>query len=182
VTGQTVFQLRITLADVEPAVWRQLLVPGDIRLDKLHRTLQAAMGWQDSHLHNFRIGGVMYGMQADDYPDEELDEKSVTAAEALGEERRFVYEYDYGDGWEHEIAVEDERPISVSLKAPVCLNGENACPPEDCGGPYGYSHLLRVLADPHHEEHAHLVAWSGGPIDPTAFDLALVNAKLQSLR
>ena len=83
---QTVFQVRVTLSGVKPAVWRRLLVPGNVRLDKFHRMLQAAMGWEDSHLHSFHIGDSMYGMQADDYPEEELDEKAVTVVAALGQE------------------------------------------------------------------------------------------------
>jgi hypothetical protein len=106
------------------------------------------MGWQDCHLHGFNTAGERYGMQIDDYPAEELDEKAVTVARAVGTAERFTYEYDFGDSWEHEVMVEAKWPIPMGLKFAVCLDGANACPPEDCGGPGGYEELLRVLADP----------------------------------
>ena len=92
-------QLRIMLEEVHPPVWRRLLVPGSVRLDKLHRMFQAAMGWEDRHLHSFQVGDALFGTQFDDYPDDELDEKGVTVASAVGEQRRFAYEYDFGDSW-----------------------------------------------------------------------------------
>lgn len=180
--GQPVLRCMITLLDVDPAVWRRLLVPGSVRLDKLHRMFQAAMGWEDSHLHSFEIAGARYGMQFDDYPADELDEKSVTVASALGSVERFRYEYDFGDSWEHEVTVEARWRLPIGLKFGVCLDGADACPPEDSGGSHGYAELLRVLADPSHEDHKHLRGWVGGPFDPTEFDLALVNARLQAVR
>ena len=140
------------------------------------------MGWNHSHLHSFQIGGAGYGMQADDCPDDEIDEAGVTVVAAIGGQPRFLYEYDYGDGWEHEIVVKSRLTSVPGLKFGVCLDGKNACPPDDSGGPWGYAHLLEVLADPGHEEHAQSMDWAGGPIDPTAFNLAAVNAELQRLR
>src|SRR5438445_5197810 len=104
--GQVVVQLRISLRDVHPVVWRRLLVPGSVRLSKLHQMFQAAMGWTDSHLHSFQTGDARYGMQFDEYPAGEIDEKSATVTGALRGQRRFVYEYDFGDSWEHEVVVE----------------------------------------------------------------------------
>jgi hypothetical protein len=174
------------LADVQPKVWRRLLIPGGVRLDKLHRILQAAMGWEDRHLHTFFIGGVRFGEPFDDGDgfdgeESEIDERGVTLAEVLGDHELFAYEYDLGDGWLHEIAVHGVRMFPRGLKFAVCLDGANACPPEDVGGPDGYEHLLAVLADPAHEEFGELSDWCDGPIDPTAFDLAAVNARLQAL-
>ena len=180
--GQPVLQLRVSLDEVEPVVWRRLLVPGSIRLDKLHRMLNEAMGWQDSHLHSFDIGGVRYGMKLDDYPEDEEDEKSITVLRAFDGVDRARHEYDFGDGWEHEIVIEARSRLPIGLKFGVCLDGENACPPEDCGGPGGYADLLSVLADPTHEEHEFLLGWVGGPFDPTEFDLGLANARLQTVR
>ena len=177
--GQGVFQLRITLRDVEPAVWRRLLVPASVRLAKLHGIFQAAMGWTNSHLHSFTIGDERYGMQFDEYPEGEIDEKQVTVMRAIGEHPSFSYEYDFGDSWEHEIVVEEFVRPPLGLKHAVCLDGQNACPPEDCGGTGGYAELLQALADPKHEEHDHLLAWVGGPFDPTLFDLVTVNVALQ---
>jgi hypothetical protein len=177
-----VLQLRVVLDEVEPVVWRRVLVPGSVRLDKLHRILQATMGWEDSHLHSFRVGDQLFGMQFDDYPDEELDEKSVTVIQAFGDSTLMAYEYDFGDSWLHGVHVEDCWRMPVGLRFGVCLSGENACPPEDCGGVSGYSHMLGVLAEQDHEEYESLLEWLGGDFDPEAFDIALANARLQRVR
>jgi len=179
--GHSVFRLRITLDDVEPAVWRVLLVPGKVRLSKLHDVFQVAMGWTDSHLHHFSIANEIYGPQYDDYPEEELDERDVSVLQAIGDQCRFSYEYDFGDSWDHTIVVEDTVRVPVGLKHAVCLDGSNACPPEDCGGPGGYAHLRAVLVDPTHNEHDELLEWIGDSFDPTEFDLAAVNVDLQRL-
>jgi hypothetical protein len=181
-TGQQVFQLRIELDEVTPTVWRRLLVPGGIRLAKLHDILQAAMGWTNSHLHAFTIDGERYGVLDDEFLDEDLDlldERAITVIRALDGRDRITYEYDFGDGWDHEVIVEAHQTLRYGLKHAVCLDGANACPPEDCGGAGGYEDLLLALADPTHEDHDDLVEWIGGPIDPTAFDLVATNVALQ---
>ena len=175
-------QLHIQLADIDPPVWRRLLVPGSVRLAKLHDMVQAAMGWNDSHLHCFEIGDERYGSHFDDYPEDEIDEKTVTVTAALEGHSRFLYEYDFGDSWEHEVVVESTWTISTGLKFAVCIDGERACPPDDCGGPYGYAQMLDAAADPSHAEHDDVVRWLGGPFDPAAFDLAATNAALQQVR
>lgn len=180
--GQSVVQLRIQLVGIDPPVWRRLLVPGSVRLAKLHDMFQAAMGWTDSHLHSFEIGDERYGMHADDYPEDEIDDKTVTVISAVRDQRQFLYEYDFGDSWDHEIVIESTWSIPTGLKFAVCVDGQNACPPEDCGGAYGYAQLLDAVADPTHAEHEDVMRWLGGPFDPAAFDLAEVNAALQRLR
>jgi len=120
------------------------------------------MGWTDSHLHCFVIGGQGFGMHFDDYPEDEIDEKDVSVLQAIGKNVRFSYQYDFGDSWHHSVVVEEFVRLPFGLKHSVCLDGENACPPEDCGGVGGYADLLEALADPAHEEHDHLVAWAGG--------------------
>ncbi|MGH9243773.1 MAG: plasmid pRiA4b ORF-3 family protein [Acidimicrobiales bacterium] len=104
--GQPGVRCSIALRDVDPPVWRRLLVPGSVRLDKLHRMFQAAMGWEDCHLHSFRVDGALHGTQFDDHPADEHDEKSVSVIAAIGNYDRFSYEYDFGDSWEHEVTVE----------------------------------------------------------------------------
>ncbi len=180
--GQPVIDCTIELREVEPRVWRRLLVPGSVRLDKLHRMFRAAMGWEDSHLHAFEIGGERYGMHFDDYPDGELHEKDFTVVTAVGTNDRFTYEYDFGDSWEHEVTVRGMWRMPRGLKFAVCLDGANACPPEDVGGSWGYEHLLEVLADPSHEEHELLSRWVGRTVDRYEFDIGLVNARLQAVR
>ena len=177
--GHCIFQLKITLEDTTPPIWRRLLVPGDIRLSKLHRIFQAAMGWTNSHLHSFTVGPALYGMHVDDWPDEEIDEEDVTVLDALRGHKSCRYEYDFGDGWEHRVEVEAHTSSDRGLKHAVCLAGANACPPEDCGGPSGFQHLLDVLGDPSDEQYADLLAWVGGAFEASAFDLAQTNAALQ---
>ena len=175
-------QLKVTLLGVHPPIWRRLLVPGDTTLAKLHLILGVAMGWEDYHLHGFRIGEQRYGPA--DYEDaigDEIDESTVTVAEAFGQRRKGTYTYDFGDSWEHEIVLEkttSTEPQQIAL----CLAGKRACPPEDSGGTWGYANLLEALGDPEHEEHEEYLEWAGEEFDPEAFDLAAVNAKLQQLR
>jgi hypothetical protein len=178
-----VFQLRIQLQEVVPTAWRRLLVPAGIHLPKLHDMFQASMGWTNSHLHSFMIGDQLYGMHVEEWPDEELDEKDYTVYVALrGGVRRFSYEYDFGDSWEHEVVVENVTWPPLALKFGVCLDGQNACPPEDVGGPSGYAHFLEAIGDPLHEEHDDYLVWVGHKFDSEAFDLAAANATLQRLR
>ena len=181
-SGQSVLQLRAQLREVEPIVWRRLLVPAGARLGKLHSVLQAAMGWSNCHLHCFKIGHLTYGTMSDGSPPDELDEDAVLVLTAIGHQRRFVYEYDFGDSWEHDIVVEDRLTTPLGLKFAVCLDGQNSCPPEDCGGPPGYEEILEALADPEHEAHDKFSSWLGGALDPARFDLATTNAALQRVR
>lgn len=181
--SQPVFQLRIQLEEVTPTVWRRLLVPGGVRLAKLHEIFQAAMGWTNSHLHSFTIGESFYGMHIEDYPEEELDETAFTVLQALrGGVRRFRYEYDFGDSWCHEVVVENTTWSPAALRHGVCLDGECACPPEDVGGVSGYERFLEALADPLDEEHDSYLVWVGHKFEPEAFDLGATNAALQRVR
>ncbi len=180
--GQSVFRLRIQLQDVEPVVWRRVLVPGSVRLAKLAEMLLAAMGWTNSHLHAFRVGDKHFGMHFEDWDENEIDEKTVTVLQALREERRFLFEYDFGDSWDHDVYVEELSWSYIGLKFAVCLGGENACPPEDVGGSGGYANFLEAIADPNHEEHDDYLEWIGGSFDPAEFHLAGANALCQKVR
>jgi len=175
-----VLQVKVTLAGVsKPPVWRRLLVPADVRLDRLHGVIQAAMGWEDYHMHVFSTASGEYGL-----PDPELgfrDERKVTLArllEAPGD--RVRYTYDFGDGWEHEIVLEKVLARDPAQRYPACVAGRSACPPEDCGGPWGYENLREALADPAHPEHPDMVEWleAGSEFDPAAFDVEAVNESL----
>ncbi len=182
----SVYRLKITLLDTDPPIWRRIEVPGSMRLSKLHRCIQAAMGWQDYHLHEFRIGDRVYG-----FPDEEYyDPKHVThpdhtvALEKVAPmaPAAFVYEYDFGDSWQHLILVEEITYTQERVRHAVCLAGERACPPEDCGGTGGYEDFLEAIADPYHEEHEAMLTWVGGSYDPSLFDLDAANRRLQRVR
>jgi hypothetical protein len=179
-----VYQLRIELVDVQPEVWRTVLIPGSATLTKVHATILWGMGWEGGHLHEFTIGYEAYGMPDPDFDDGRPVklEGRYTLASAVGKLKSFRYEYDFGDGWEHVIKVEKILPPDPSLKAPVCIAGANACPPEDCGGPMGYEEFLEAIADPKHEDHDDMLTWCGGSFDPTAFDLAGVNARLSEIK
>jgi hypothetical protein len=174
--------LRIQLRDVTPVVWRRILVPGSIRMAKLSLILIAAMGWNNSHPHEFLIGDQRIGMCFDDDPEDDIDEKSVTVLQALREERRFSFAYDFGDSWDHDVVVEDLTWSSVALTFAVCLEGENACPPDDVGGASGYRRFVKAITDPEHEEHDRTIGWVDGPFDPTEFDVAKANALMQRVR
>ena len=164
--GQFAFRLRIQLIDVDPGIWRRILVPGSIRMSKLAEILLAAMGWSNSHLHAFTIGDQRYGMNYDDFPEGEIDEKSVTVLQALRDVHRFTFEYDFGDSWDHEIVIEELTKSPVGLKYAVCLDGANACPPDDVGGTWGYGEFLDAMADPTHSQHATYLEWVGTHFDP----------------
>jgi hypothetical protein len=181
-SGQLSYQLRVELDGVAPAVWRRILIPTNMPMSKLHDVLQGTMGWTDSHMHSFEVGDVSYGMCFDDFPEDEIDEQKVTVRDALNGLLRFAYEYDFGDGWSHTISIEDEIRTPWGLRFAVCMAGENACPPEDSGGPGGYERMLEALADSNNEEHDDYVQWIGrDTFDRTAFDIVAVNAALQSI-
>lgn len=179
--ARQVYRLRITLAQVSPPVWRRVLVPGAYTLDRLHRTIQHAMGWQSYHLHSFDIDGVQYG-EPDPDDEQELRDEMETRLDAVAvRETRFTYTYDFGDWWEHEVVVEDVYPADPEERYPVCLAGERACPPEDVGGAYGYAELLVAYGDPGHPEHARMREWLGRAFDPESFDPAATTTLLRRL-
>ena len=182
---RAIYQLKVTLEYLKPPVWRRLLVPSDIPLHKLHAALQEAMGWTDSHLHQFSLRDRRIGdISLDDMAGEEAleDERKARLQELVGPGQSLRYEYDFGDGWLHTVRVEKELKPDPRYTYPLCIDGARACPPEDCGGPMGYENLLAALKDPKHPDHAHLVTWIGGPFDPEGFDLNHVNAALATLR
>lgn len=179
------YRLRITLLDVLPAVWRTVLVPGTITLPKLHAVIQAAMGWTNSHLHEFVIGGRRYTdyLEDDWSPDRLFDERRVRLEAALGSAARiFDYVYDFGDDWHHAIVLEERGSLPPeSAVGAICVDGERACPPEDVGGAYGYAQFLETIADPRHPEHRDMLAWCGGAFNPERFDSDRVNERLRAL-
>jgi hypothetical protein len=165
-----IYQVRIALRDVVPEVWRRVALPGGYTLDRVHRAIQLAVGWQDCHLHSFAIGGAQYGQPDPESELEIADELDVRLDAVVGKDSRFAYVYDFGDWWEHEVVVEQIAAAEPDARYPICLAGENACPPEDVGGPYGYAGLLAALADPRHPDHDAMREWVGRPFDPGSFD------------
>lgn len=175
-------QVKVTLRNVRPPIWRRLLVPASFTLRQLHQVLIVAMGWHGSHLHQFFIHGRFYGKRDSELGGATLDERhhNLEHVLALGA-RSFQYEYDFGDGWVHRIAIEKVEESEGRALRPLCLAGKRACPPEDCGGFFGYAELLRTLADPSDPEHAEMKEWAGPHFDPEEFDAGSVNAALRSI-
>lgn len=176
-----VFLLRVSLIGVKPAIWRRLLVPKDVLLPQLHSILQVAMGWTNSHLHQFMLGDVTFAEPSEeDEPPGPIDYRQITLSQiAPRRGSKCFYEYDFGDGWGHRLEVEEEIPVKdIRITVPACVGGERACPPEDCGGPHGYAEVLRALRHARHPEHDRYVEWVGSGFDPEAFDVGKVNDAL----
>ena len=173
---KTIYQFRITLTDSKPSIWRRIQVR-DCSLDKLHEHIQTAMGWTNSHLHEFEIGGERYGdpQLLNDEFDEiaSIDSTITRISDIIPTDKKrfsFEYQYDFGDCWDHEILFEGSPVSDPKAKYPICLEGERACPPEDCGGLGGFYELLKAIKNPRHERHEELLEWIGGQFDPAAFD------------
>src|ERR1017187_6810061 len=175
--SKNIISLKVTLRGVKPPVWRRLLVPGTMTLGDLHKAIQAAMGWRDCHLHAFDIGGEQFVDRRS--VDDVVDENRPTLNGLLRSSVvRFAYTYDFGDNWEHTIAFEKSEPAVEEQSYPVCIAGKRNCPPEDCGGVWGYEELLAILADPAHPEHAEQIDWTGEEFKPDEFDLERANTVL----
>lgn len=180
----SVYQLKITLLGTRPPIWRRLQVLGDSTLAELHEAIQAAMGWTNSHLHEFHIGEARYGEPSleEEYAPHTLDENDALLFAVLGGEgTRFRYIYDFGDGWQHEILLEKVLPADPDVFYPVCTGGERACPPEDVGGVVGFQRFLEAMADPSHQDHDEYMTWFGAEYDPEEFDLEEANEALQDI-
>jgi hypothetical protein len=177
------FVLRVALREIAPPIWRTVRVPGWYTLNQLHRVFQMIFGWQDYHLYAFEIGSRRFERK---HPESEGEDTGAATLAKLGLERgtEFSYEYDFGDGWVHEVRVEDVQPTGSDeddwQALPVLLGGERAGPPEDCGGPFGYQDLVDALRNPADgdPEHDHLRAWVGGAYDPERFDVWMANQNL----
>lgn len=173
------FDVKVVLRDIEPPVWRRLRVSASLTLRELHHVLQIAFGWNDSHLHEFAIGQRRFGMVLPDdhFGEPPLDERDHPLRRLLKPGDRFEYEYDFGDGWQHEISVEATAPAGP-LKA-ECLDGARSAPPDDCGGPGGYQELVEALAHPKRKRSLELLEWAGPDFAPERFELAVINRELK---
>ena len=178
-----VLRLKVSLQEVEPEIWRVLLVRESMTLARLHDLIQRTMGWTNSHLYQFEIHGQQFTDLETWEPFEENDEEpgdpEITRLRDLHlkPDVVFTYLYDFGDYWMHDVVVEDILPVPEGQRIPQCVAGARACPPEDCGGPGGYFQLLEALYDPAHSEHESYLEWLGGSFDPEAFSLRRANAR-----
>ena len=187
------FQIKITLGNIEPPIWRRLLVSCETRLSELHDIIQAAFGWEDYHLYLFEIGPVRFSDGADLENLAELTAVDARCVQLLhlvqpyrpswrNTQFVFEYEYDLGDGWKHEVLFEDALPPDPKRELPVCTGGERACPPEDVGGVHRYTEFLAAIRDVKHPEYESYLTWAGGRFDPEAFDMKAINYALRQLK
>ncbi len=167
-----VYQLKVTLLDTKPPIWRRVLVDGASTLDHLHEVLQAAFGWWNCHLHEFEAGRTRYSVPDpdEDWGSPPKDERRTRLDTIASKGSKLNYTYDFGDDWRHSIVVEKVLPADRTTAVPACTDGRRACPPEDCGGTWGYRELVAILAGRTHPEHDERRAWIGRPFDPDAFD------------
>jgi Plasmid pRiA4b ORF-3-like protein len=184
-SATTVARLKITLDDVSPAILRRVEVPFDIRLDRLHLIVQAAMGWTNSHLYEIRAGDVGFSTPDPDadWGNDFLDARKARLDDVLEDigTKKLVYLYDFGDGWEHTIMIERLVDSDPGVFYPRLVEVRGRCPPEDCGGPFGYAELLDAIADPKHERHAELTEWVGDDFDPEADQAEALIAEVAAL-
>lgn len=171
------WQVTITIAEIEPRIWRRLLLPEDLNFAQLHEVIQAAFGWSDSHLHQFIVGGLVIG--APEFDEDGYNRhQTFEAAEVFLRDLvlddldapKILYEYDFGDAWRHWICFESQLPEAVGETYPLLVDGSRSAPPEDVGGTLGYAEFLEAWRDPEHEEHLAMRRWAGRRFDPEAFD------------
>ncbi len=185
--NQPLYLLRISIQNIEPEIWRRFVVPADITLDRLHDVIQIVMGWEDHHLHEFIVNNGKYTENPESVEDG-LEEAKVRLKDLIHKNGQgFVYHYDFGDDWLHDVVLEDSHYSNAELLSPVeCLDGERACPPEDIGGIEGYEELCRELAemddddidDDGEEEGEWEEEWDDEEYDSEEFDLEYVNHEL----
>ena len=168
------YQVKITLLDTNPPIWRTVLVPDTIILDDFHEVIQDVMGWMDCHLHQFIAHEKSYGLLDEefDFDFEMEDESKYSLSHLLTKEKEtLIYEYDFGDCWRHKVLLEKILPYDAKLILPVCIKGKRACPPEDCGGTSGYEELLEIISDQKNPEYEEVLEWIGEDFDPEEFDI-----------
>jgi Plasmid pRiA4b ORF-3-like protein len=177
--NRAVYQFKVTLRNIHPPIWRRIQVWEDATLAQLHRVLQMAMGWEDYHLHEFRIGRKIYAVPDLDDERKIIDVKRTRIHDVIQQVgTEFEYVYDLGDYWEHVLVLEAILQPASDTLYPRCIAGERSCPPEDVGGSGGYEDYLEAMADPEHEEHEDMIGWRG-PFDPEAFSVEKINRQLE---
>jgi hypothetical protein len=179
-----IYQIQISLKDFRPSIWRRILIQPDLPLADFHKVIQTTMGWTNSHLHHFIKNRTFYAKRYhdDDFWDEldNVDYKDLKISDLLKKEKeKIIYEYDFGDSWEHEILLEEITSNDNKIKYPICIKGKMNCPPEDCGGVWGYANILEIINQPDHEEYESCIEWLGEEFDPEYFDKNEINKMLK---
>lgn len=193
-TNTKIYQLKITLKGIRPPIWRRVLVKSDITFDQLHFIIQRLMNWGNSHLYGWKIQDQQYigcktifaelgfvDEEDEDERDREFHQTEIGKIIGDNEKAKFIYTYDFGDNWKHEILVEKILPIDPEIKYPVCITGKRAAPPEDCGGIWGYKELLEILQDPEHPEYEEYIDWVEEDFRVEYCNLNAINVRLQSI-
>lgn len=179
---QQLLQLKVTLKGSKPPIWRQLIISNMVPLDRFHRVLQIAMGWESYHMHQFEAHGKVYGSVEGEAAidlEDVLDQRKFKLHQLLATAKDAItYTYDFGDDWQHKIVVEKVLPWDPNTPQPQVIKAKGACPPEDVGGIWGYNDFLAAVKDPKNPDHEELLDWCGGEFDPNAYDLDLVNQRL----
>jgi len=189
-----VYYLKVTLKDSKPPIWRDILVPSDLTLEELHYVIQTVMGWGNSHLHQFIAEEVLYtddinsdnsdeyGLDTRDEDEQDRNEKKYTVSQILTKEQAcIIYEYDLGDSWTHKIELKKILPADPNARQARCLRGEKACPPEDCGGIWGYTDMLETLRNAKNSDKKEILAWLGNDFNPDYFNIDEINGLLRHL-
>lgn len=182
-----IIQLKITLKWTKPPIWRRVLVDKKTTFFELHQIIQIAMGWENCHLYEFKIDNYRIGEPNEEFDDFFSGDKLVDASEVTLDSviantgEKFEYEYDFGDGWEHQVTAEKFLPRDSKTKYPICTGGKLNCPPEDCGGVGGFYDLLDIIGNKKHPERKEMLEWLGGKYNPEYFDKKAINDELRTL-
>ena len=174
--SEEILQIKISLLESSPLIWGRVLVPANFSLKKFHQVIQIVMGWQNSHLYLFLADEVTYSEYELDFVDEpEAKPTTIKLSKVFKASNQIIYEYDFGDGWNHQVTLEKTLDQENAYTYPICIGGENACPPEDCGGIRGYYSMLEEMKNPYDGEHQSTKTWLGGFFDPYSFDPNRIN-------
>ncbi len=177
-----IYQVKISLRGSKPIIWRRILIPSDLLLPEFHQVIQTTMGWSNFHLHQFIKNRTYYTpkFEEEDFFGDSTDYEDIKVSDLLKREKeKIIYEYDFGDDWQHDVLLEKILPDDPQMKLPVCIKGKMNCPPEDCGGVWGYENMLEILSQPDHEEYEDYMDWLGGEFDPGYFDMDEINESLR---
>ena len=181
---QSIYQVKISLLDIHPPIWRRIQVPSLIPLHCLHDAFQVVFGWTDNHLHRFEKDGRCWTFpQYDEFNELDLiDERKTPIAQVLKSEGdSMVYLYDLGANWRHNVVLEKIVPVGDVVKTPICLGGKRCCPPENVGGLHRYHKFLEAISDATHRNYEHFIQWAGGHFRAEEFNLATVNIILSRM-
>ncbi len=174
-----IYLIKIKINSITPQITREIVIDSSVLLSDFHKIIQTVMGWTNSHLHQFRVGNLIYSQPDEESLMECIDYTDVELQTVLNSDNKeIIYDYDFGDDWEHIITLKktlEELPKQI----PICISGKRNCPPEDCGGPYGYMTLLRILKNPKHKEYKEMKQWIGKKFDSEYFDIEIINKLLK---